>query len=256
MARHVHLADLYFFHPAVLDFPLDAHARDDGDAHAHLHESLDAFDGGHFDGHFQFGAVAGKEFDDAAAKGRFDAVGDEVFVAKIGDIDLAFLCEGVFWRNDEGELILTDFGGLELGFLRDVGDGADVEAVIEDFVGNIAGEHAMYADQDTGMELAKSGEGGQQSVDGAFVYAEGELAAAEAFEFAESFFYFVAEIDQALGVVLQERSGIGHAHWARAADEERLAEAVFEFANGEANGWLRAVEAFGGAREAAFLWQP
>ena len=94
---------------------------------------------------------------------------------------------------------------------------------------------------------------GSKRVDGAFVYAEGQLAAAEAFEFAETFFYFVAEVDQTFRVVLQERSGIGHAHWARAADEERLAEVVLEFANGEAYSRLRAVEAFGGAREAAFL---
>src|SRR5208282_6874523 len=78
VARHVHLADLHFFHPAVLDFPLHAHARHDGHAHAHLHEALDAFDGGHFDGHFQFGAVSREEFDDAAAKRRFDAMGDKV----------------------------------------------------------------------------------------------------------------------------------------------------------------------------------
>jgi hypothetical protein len=111
----------------------------------------------------------------------------------------------------------------------------------------------MDADQHAGMKLAKCGQSGQKGVNGAFVDAEGELAAGEAFELAKSFFYFVAEIDQALGVVQQEGSGIGEADGAGSADEKRLAEAVFEFANGEADGGLRAVEAFGGAGEAAFL---
>jgi hypothetical protein len=111
----------------------------------------------------------------------------------------------------------------------------------------------MDANEDPGMELAKGGEGRQQRVDGAFVDAEGELAAGESFEFAKSFFYFVAEIDQALGVVQEKSAGIGEADGASAAHEERLAEAVFELANGETDGRLRAVKAFGGAGEAAFL---
>jgi hypothetical protein len=90
-------------------------------------------------------------------------------------------------------------------------------------------------------------------VDGAFIDAEGEFAAREAFEFAKSFFYFVAKVDQAFGVVQQEGSGIGEADGAGSADEERLAQIVFELPNGEADGGLRAVEAFSGAGEAAFL---
>ena len=51
VAGHVELADFYFFHPPVFDFPLDTHAGDDGHAHTHLYEALDAFNGGHFDRH-------------------------------------------------------------------------------------------------------------------------------------------------------------------------------------------------------------
>jgi hypothetical protein len=177
MARHVHLPHFYFLHPAVLDFPLDTHSRDDGYTHTHLHEALDAFDGGHFDGHFQFDAVSGKKFDDTSAERGFHAVGDEVFVAQVGDVDFALLCKRVFRRNDESELVFTDFGGLELWLLRNVGNGADVQAIIKDFVRNVAGEHAMDTDQDAGMELSESGEGRKKGVDGAFVYAERELSA-------------------------------------------------------------------------------
>ena len=51
VARDVELANFEFFHPAVFDFPSNAHTRDDGNSHAHLHEAFDAFDSGHFDGH-------------------------------------------------------------------------------------------------------------------------------------------------------------------------------------------------------------
>src|SRR5579872_3952409 len=185
----------------MLDFPLDAHAGDDGYAHAHLDEAFDAFDGRHFDGHFQFGAVASEEFDDAAAVGRFDAVGDEVFVAEVFDINLALLGQYMFWRNDQGELVFQYFRGLELGLLRDVRDGTDVQPVIEHFVGNVARKHAMDANEDAGMQLAKCRESRQKSMDGTFVYPQGELASIQAFQLAKSFFHFVAEIDQTLGVV-------------------------------------------------------
>jgi hypothetical protein len=81
VARHVQLPHFYFLHPTVFDFPIHTHTRHDGYAHAHLHEALDAFDGGHFDGHIEGGAVSGEQLDDAAAKRGFDAVGDEVFLA-------------------------------------------------------------------------------------------------------------------------------------------------------------------------------
>jgi hypothetical protein len=253
VAGEAELADFHFFHPAVFEFPLDAHARDDRYAHAHLDEAFDAFDGGQFYRHVQHCAISGEEFDDAAAVGGFDAVGDEVFVAEIRHVDFAFLGEGVFWGNDQGELVFADFGGLKLRLLWDVGDCADVQAVIEDFVGDVAGKHAVDADLDAGMELAEGGQRREKCVDGAFVDAQGEFAAREAFQLAQSFFYFVAEVDQTLGVVLEEGAGVGQADGPGTADEERLAEAVFEFANGEANGGLRAVEAFGGAGEAAFF---
>jgi hypothetical protein len=65
----------------------------------------------------------------------------------------------MFGRDDQGQLVFADFGGLELRLLGNVGDGAYVEAVVEDFVGDVAGEHAMDADQHAGMELAKGAEG-------------------------------------------------------------------------------------------------
>src|SRR5260370_18643019 len=109
VTRHVQLPHFYFLHPTVLDFPEHAHARHDGHTHAHLHETLDAFDRGHFNGHVERGAISRKEFDHAAAKGRFHDVRDEIFIAQVGDIDFALLLEDMLGMHDETQLILENF---------------------------------------------------------------------------------------------------------------------------------------------------
>jgi len=208
VTRNVELADLHFLHPAVLDFPAHAHARDDGHAHAHLHEAFDAFDGGHFDGHVEGSTVAGEEFNDAAAKGRFDTVGDEGFGSEVSNVDFAFFSQGVSRLHDQGQLVFENYCGLELRIAGDKGDSAEIEAVVQDFVWNLAGQHAVNTDLDTRMKFAKFCESRKESVNGTFVYAEGKFAASKALEFGETFLDFVAEIDETLGVVSEKRARI------------------------------------------------
>ena len=252
VARKVELAHFYFFHPAVVDFPGDAHAGDDGHAHTHLDETLDAFDGGHLYGHVQGGFVTAKKLDDAAAEGRFDAVGDKTLVSEVGDIHFFAACERMFRVDDERQLVFQDFRGLKLRLAGDEGDSAEVEAIVEHFVRNVARKHAVDADLHARVGGAELGESGQQGVNGAFIDAEGKFAAGQAFEFGEAFLDFVAEIDKAFGIVAEEGASVRKADGARAAYKEGLAEAVFELADGEADGGLGAIEAFGSAGEAAF----
>lgn len=157
VARHVELPHSHFFHPAMCDFPQHTHARHNRHAHAHLHKALDAFDGRHFDRHVKSGAIAGEEFDDAAAERGFDDVGDESFIAKLSDIDFAFLGQSMLGRNDQGELIFQNLGGLELGVARHEGNGTEVQAIIKHFMRNIAREHAVDAHLHAGMLFAKLG---------------------------------------------------------------------------------------------------
>jgi hypothetical protein len=111
----------------------------------------------------------------------------------------------------------------------------------------------VNADLNAGVKFAKFGEGREQGVDGAFVNAEREFAAFEALKFGEALFDFVAEVDESLGVVLQEGSSVGEADGAGAANDEWLAKGVLELADGQADGGLSAVKALGSAREAAFF---
>jgi hypothetical protein len=105
----------------------------------------------------------------------------------------------------------------------------------------------VNADLDAGMQLTELRERREKSVDGAFVDSERKLAALEAFEFGKAFLDFVAEIDEALGVIPQESSGVREADGAGSSDKERLAERVLQLANGQTDGWLSAIKALGSA---------
>src|SRR5947208_12607593 len=137
MARDIELADFHFLHPAVLDFPLDTHARNEGHAHAHLNEALHAFDGGHFDGHIERGAVSRKQLNDAEAEGRFNAVRDKSFFAKLGDIDFTLLRKEMLGVHDQSQLILQDLRGLKLGIAGHVRYRAEIQAVVQDLMRNV-----------------------------------------------------------------------------------------------------------------------
>jgi hypothetical protein len=110
----------------------------------------------------------------------------------------------------------------------------------------------VQTDLDTGVGFAELSDGGEEGVDGALVYAERKFAALKAFEFHQALFHFVAEVEKAFGVFAEECAGVGEADGAGAANEEGLAEGVFELTDGQADGWLGAIESFGGAGEAAF----
>jgi len=109
------------------------------------------------------------------------------------------------------------------------------------------------ADLHAGMCFAKASQDREQGVDRAFVGAEGELAALEAFKFEEALLDLVAEIEKTFGVFAEKGAGIGETHGPGAADKERLLQGLFELADGEADGRLGAIEAFGSAAEASFL---
>jgi hypothetical protein len=250
---NVELLYFYFRHPAVFDLPLSAHTRNDSHAHTHLHEALDAFDSGHLDRHVELGVVAREKLDDAAAKRRFDDMGDENFAAEIGDIDFTLSRERMFGRCYERELIFQNFRGLQLRVARNVGDSAEVEAIVQHLVRNVARKHAVNTHLHTRMFLAKYDEGGEQGVNGAFVDAKRKFTALETLKFREAFLDFIAQVDEALGVVLEKGAGVGHAHGSGAAHEERLAETDFELANGETDGGLRAIKTLRSARKAAFF---
>ena len=142
-------------------------------------------------------------------KGDFDNVGDENFIAEIGDVHAAALGQGDgMGRNDEGQLVAENSDGGELLLLRNEGDHAEIEPVIEELGGDVAREGASDREADVGAEAAVTHQGGQECVDGAFVDAKGELAAAaSARRSSRARLVSWAQVQHALGVVDQELAG-------------------------------------------------
>jgi len=53
--------------------------------------------------------------------------------------------------HDQSQLILQDFRGLKLGIAWHERDRAEIQAVVQDFMGNVPGKHAVHAHLDAGM---------------------------------------------------------------------------------------------------------
>ena len=186
-----------------------------------------------------------------AAERRFDDVGDEDFLAQFAEIGAAALGQAMLRRNDQGELIAKDFYGGELGLLRNKRRDAEVQAIVQQFGGNVPRKRAAHGQMHLRKKLPVTGQHGQQGMNGAFVHAKRELAAAAGAEVVHGAPDFVAEIEDAFGIADQEAAGIGKLAGASPAGEQGFADLVFEFANGDADGGLGAVKLLRGAGEAA-----
>src|ERR1700680_46252 len=101
------------------------------------------------------------------------------------------------------------------------------------------------------MHFAESGKRGEQRVDRAFVYAQGELTPLKALQFRKPLLYLIPQVQQPFRVVFQQNACVGPPHRTRAAHKEWLAQGIFKFADAQADCWLGTVEAFGSTREAA-----
>ena len=75
-----------------------------------------------------------------------------------------------------------------------------------------------------GIKLAIAGQYRQKRVDGAFVDAEGELAASAGAEIVDGAADFVAEIEDAFGIAEQEAAGVGELAGTGSAGEEGFAD--------------------------------
>src|SRR5690242_14719262 len=251
IAGHAQLANFDLHEQFLFDSPPHAHARDDGYSDIHLHEALDAFDGGQLDIHTQRHVMFGEKLNDALPKRGFDNMCDKIFLSQFGEIGAAALGEAMFRRNDERELIAKDFDRGKLRLLRNEGGDAEVEAIVQQFGGDVARKGASHGQMNLRIKLPVAGQHREQGVDGAFVHAERKLTAAAGAQVVHGAADFVAEIENAFGVADQEPAGVGKLAGARAAGEERFTDFVFEFADGDADGGLGAIELLGGAGEAA-----
>jgi hypothetical protein len=231
----------------------DGEAGDEGDAVAHLDEAFDGIEGGEFDSHVERGFVAAEGLDDLLALGRGDIVRDEVLGTELADGDFAGAGEGVLRVDDESELVAVDDDRLDLGIVGFEGEDADFDGVEEDFVGDAAGESALDGDFDVRVLAAVFVEQRQKIETGVLVGGEIEAAAVEGTELGEGAGGLVAEVEEFEGVVAKDFAGVGEGAVAGRAFEEDFTEFAFELGDGLTDGRLGAVQAGGGAGEAALF---
>ena len=203
IAGHAELADFDFDEKALLHLPAGAHARDNGHAHVHLNKALNTLDRGQFDAHLEGDVVFGEELDRALPRRGFDDMRDEDLAAQVSDVHTAALCQAVPGRNDEGQLVAKNLDGGELLFLRDEGDDAEVQPVVQKFGRNVAGEGTAHGQPDLWIQAAVTCQRREQRVDRAFVDAERKLAAATGAQVVEGPLGLLAQVQHALGVIHQ-----------------------------------------------------
>ena len=130
-------------------------------------------------------------------------------VAQVGDVHAAFFGQPVPGRNDEGQLVAENLGRGQLRFARHKRDHPQIQPVIQNLRGHVAREGSPHGDVHLGIELPVAHQDRQQRVDGAFVDAQGEFAAAAAAQILHGALDFLAQIEHALGVARQQLSGVG-----------------------------------------------
>ena len=102
------------------------------------------------------------------------------------------------------------------------------------------------------MQAAKLAQHRQQIERGEFIGGDHQLALLQLAHFDQRRLRVLAQVEQFLGVFLENASGVGEHALARRAVEERLADLQFKFADGLADRRLGAKQLFGRAGKPAF----
>ncbi len=252
-AAAVELGDANLDEFAAGDLLLDGEAGQDGDAGPHRNKALDSFERRELDAGVEGRFVVLEELGDLAAERRGDAVADEVLSAELADGHAGLACEGVGAVDDESDVVLVDADGVKRVLLGAEGEDAELDGALEYLVGDAAGKGALDVDLNLRTGVAVELQAREQEVRGVLVGGEGEAAAGERAQLVDGRGSFAAQQEQALGVAAQDFAGGGEGAVAGVALEEAFAEFVFKTTDGLRDGGLGAVQANGGAGEAALF---
>ena len=187
-----------------------------------------------------------------AIRGRND-VSDKRFGAQLPDADLSFGSQRMVARHHENQLIKVYDNGVQLRFVRIVSENAQLGVVPQHVARNVAAERTLHHDFDHGMATPEFGQHRQQIERCKFVSGDGQLAALQLAKFRQRSRGDIAQIQQALGVFLQDAPRVGQQAVAGRAIEQRLADVLFQLVNGLAHRRLGAVQLFRGAGKFSFL---
>ncbi len=120
-----------------------------------------------------------------------------------------FASQRMGWRHHENQFVEIDNHGMQLRLFGIVGEHAEFGVVAQHIARNMAAERALHHDLDHGMQAPELGQHRQKIKRGEFVGSDCQLAALQFAEFGQRSGGVVAQVQQALGVFLQNASGVG-----------------------------------------------
>ena len=154
-------------------------------------------------------------------------------------------------RRQHHELVVAQANRAEPALGGREREHAEVEAALLHFDADLARRDASDVELDARVLLAEALDQRQEHVDRGLVGADEDPAALEVAQVADRRFGLFGEPHQTLRVVEEHPAGLGELAVLGRAIEEPLAEVVLETADRLADRRLRAMQARGGAREAA-----
>jgi hypothetical protein len=236
---------------AARDLRERAAARQQRDADPHLDRALDAVEAGQrdLDVDRRLPALVGAQH--AVARRRRIVVRDHDLASDFLQRHAVAPRQRMFRRRQQHHVVAAERERLHAAIRRLEREHAEVEAAIEDGVGDLPGRHAPDVDDDVGMSHRESLDVRQQAVHGRFVGADDDAAAAHLLQLADGRLRLAGEPEEPLRIVLQEASGLGQRAVARRAVEQPLAQLILDPPDRLADGGLRPVQAPRRGRKAA-----
>ncbi len=180
-------------------------------------------------------------------------MGNEGFAAEALDGDLRHSGERVLRSDDADQLIAEDDRGFHLGVVGAEADHAHFDGVGEDIIGNAAGERALDGDLDARVLAAEGVQQRQQVEAGVLVGGQVELAGVQRAQVDQGGARVRPQVEHLLRVVAENLAGVGEDAVAGGALEQRLTEFSLQLGDDLADRRLGAVQARGGAGEAALF---
>ena len=210
----------------------------------HAHKTLDGLQRGQFHVHVQGSFVAVEGFDHFIAVGRRHDVGYERLRAQLPDADFARSGQRMARRNHQDQLVQIHHRRLQLRLLRIVRKHSEFHVMLEHIVGNVAAQRTPHRDLNRGIQAAKLAQHRQQVERGKFIGGDRQLPLLQFAHFHQRRLRVLPQVEQLLGVFLQNPSRIGEYALARRTVEQRLADLQFKFADGLADRRLRTKQLF------------
>src|ERR1700694_4462413 len=134
-------------------------------------------------------------------------------------------------RNNKYQLVQINYRRPQLWLLRIKGEYAEFDVVLEHIVRNVTAQRTPHRDLDRGMQAAKLAQYRQQVERGEFIGGDREPALLQFAHLHQRRLCILSQIEQFLGVFLQNAPGVGENAVAGRTVEQGLADLQLKLAD-------------------------